>query len=65
VIDKSTLDKCLKGVSVPADGHDIVEHATGTSCPREVMSQIQGMPSRTYGSERELLCRLGTSDYCN
>ncbi len=65
MIDKSTLDACLKGISFPAGGHEIVECASGNSCPRDVISQVQAMPSRTYGSENELLCRLGSSSYCS
>lgn len=65
MVDKGTMDACLQGISFPADGHEIVECAGGNACPRDVISQIQSMPSRTYGSERELLCRLGNSDYCS
>jgi hypothetical protein len=65
MVDKTTLDKCMSGISFPADGHTIVECASGNSCPRDVISQVQAMPSRTYGSEEELLCRLGNSDYCS
>jgi hypothetical protein len=64
MIDKSTLDRCLSGISFPADGHKIVDCASGNSCPLDVISQVQAMPSRTYGSEEELLCRLGEASYC-
>ena len=64
MVDKSTLDSCLKGISFPADGNVIVDCSSANSCPREVISQVQAMPSRTYGSEEELLCRLGNSEYC-
>jgi hypothetical protein len=65
MVDKSTLDRCLTDMTFPADGHTIVECASGNSCPRDVISQVQAMPSRTYGSEEELLCRLGNSDCCS
>jgi Protein of unknown function (DUF2795) len=64
MVDKSTLDACLKDISFPAAVHTIVECAEGNSCPRDVLSQVQAMPSRTFSSEEELLCRLGNSDYC-
>ena len=44
MVDKSTLDACLKDISFPADGHTIVECAEGNSCPRDVLSQVQAMP---------------------
>ncbi len=65
MVDKSTLDACLKDISFPADGHTIVECAEANSCPRDVLSQVQAMPSRTFGSEEELLCRLGSIDFCH
>ena len=65
MVDKSTLDNCLQGISFPADGHVIVDCASGNSCPRDVMAHMQSLPSRTYGSEEELLCRLGNSEYCH
>jgi hypothetical protein len=64
MIDKSTLDACLQGIHFPAKGDELVDCASGNDCPRDVISQIQAMPSRTYGSEDELLCRLGNINYC-
>ncbi len=65
MVDKSTLDTCLQGISFPADGNVIVDCASANSCPHDVISQVQSMPSRTYGSEEELLCRLGNTDSCH
>jgi hypothetical protein len=65
MIDKSTLDSCLQGISFPVDGSVLVECATANSCPRDVISQVQSLPSRTFSSQDELLCRLGNSDYCH
>ena len=65
MVDKSTLDNCLKGISFPADGNVIVDCASGNSCPREVISQVEALPSRTFRSEEELLCGLGNHEYCS
>jgi hypothetical protein len=65
MVDKSTLDACLKDISFPADGRTIVECAEGNSCPRDILSQVQTMPPLTFGSEDDLLCRLGNTEYCH
>jgi hypothetical protein len=64
MVDKSTVDSCLQGISLPADGHEIVDCASGNGCPPDVISQIASLQSRTYGSKEELLCKLGNSEYC-
>ena len=33
MVDKSTLDNCLKGNCFAADGHEIVECSSGNGCP--------------------------------
>ena len=65
MVDKSTLDGCLHGISFPADNTTIVESASSNHCPQDIISQVESMPSRTYGSEDELLCRLGNTEYCH
>jgi len=65
MVDKNTLDACLKDISFPADGHTIVECAEGNSCPIDVLSQVQAMPPLTFSSEDDLLCRLGSTEYCH
>lgn len=64
MVDKSTLDTCLTGISFPVDANVIVDCASGNDCPDEVVSQVQSLPSRTFSSEEELLCRLGNHEYC-
>jgi hypothetical protein len=65
MVDKSTLDACLKDISFPADGQTIVECAEGNSCPSDVLSRVQSLPPLTFGSEDDLLCRLGNTEYCH
>jgi hypothetical protein len=65
MVDKSTLDSCLSGIIFPADGNVIVDCSSGNHCPPEVIAQVESLPSRTYGSEDELLCRLGNTEYCH
>ena len=33
VVDKSTVDGCLKGVSLPVSKDEVAERPSGTSCP--------------------------------
>jgi hypothetical protein len=64
MVDKSTVDRCLEGITFPADGRTIVECAQTNSCPSDVMSKISDSPGHTFRSEEELLCSLGNSPYC-
>jgi Protein of unknown function (DUF2795) len=64
MVEKSTLDTCLQGISFPADGKTIVETAGYNSCPSDVLSKISDTPGYTFESEEELLCDLGNSTYC-
>ena len=65
MIDKELIGDCLTGLSFPADVHAIVEQSEANDCPKDVVSQLQSSPSRTYGSRDELLCRLGDVDSCH
>lgn len=64
MVDKSTLDSCLTGISFPADSDVILDCASGNDCPSDVTAQLRSMPSHTFRSEEEMLCRLGNSSYC-
>ena len=64
MVDKSTLDDCLRGISFPADGRTIVDTAGYNSCPSDVLSKIGDTPGYTFESEDELLCDLGNTPYC-
>lgn len=64
MVDKSTLDQCLKGISFPARRDEIVECATGNSCPHEVLTQLREMRMSNYRSEDDVLCHLGNTNYC-
>ncbi|NLE22577.1 MAG: DUF2795 domain-containing protein [Actinobacteria bacterium] len=65
MVDMSTLDPCLEGISFPADVHTIVECAEGNLCPREVISEVAQVSDRTFSSKDELLCSLGNPEYCS
>jgi hypothetical protein len=64
MVDKSTVDGCLKGVSFPASKDEVGECASGNSCPQEVFSQLQDMHVTSYHSEDDVLCNLGNLTYC-
>jgi Protein of unknown function (DUF2795) len=64
MVDKSTLDECLVGITFPADSETIVDCCEGNNCSRDVLSQIGELHSETFGSEEELLCSLGDKSYC-
>jgi hypothetical protein len=65
MVDKSTLDRCLAGISFPASGQTIVECARGNDCSSDVVSKLMDTPGYTYDSEDELLCDLGNTRYCS
>jgi hypothetical protein len=65
MVDKSTLEPCLKDISFPADSETIIECAEGNLCPREVLTEVARVPSRTFSTEHELLCSLGNPEYCS
>lgn len=64
MVDKSTLDECMHGISFPASSEEIAECATGNSCPRDVVAQIQDLGASSFRSEEDLLCQLGDTSYC-
>jgi hypothetical protein len=65
MIDKSTLDGCLRGISFPASGDEIAECASGNGCSGDVTSQMSSFGSERFSSEEDLLCRLGNHSYCS
>jgi len=64
MVDKSTLDRCLDGISFPADKEEIAEQAMGNSCPSDALTQIHDLRLSTYRSEDEVLCHLGDISFC-
>jgi len=64
MVEKSTLDGCLKDIGFPADRDELVECASGNSCPSDVIGQLRDMPSMSYHSTDDVLCRLGDISYC-
>ena len=65
MVDKSTLDQCLTGISFPAGSDEIADCAAGNSCPNDVLLQISDLRVSSYRSEDELLCHLGDISYCS
>jgi len=64
MVDKSTLDRCLDGISFPADKEEIAECAMGNTCPSDALTQIHDLRVSTFHSEDELLCHLGDVSFC-
>lgn len=64
MVDKSTLDECLRGISFPASKDEVAECAGGNSCPSEVLSELRDMHVTSYRSEDDVLCNLGNITYC-
>lgn len=64
MIDKSTMDQCLRDISFPVDGRTVAECAEGNLCPSDVVAQVQQHASQTFQSEAELRCILGDRDAC-
>ena len=38
MVEKSTLGECVKDISFPIGGPEIVDCASGNNCPREVIT---------------------------
>ncbi len=64
MVDKSTLDECLSGISFPASKDEVSECATGNTCPSDVLGQLRDMQVTSYRSEDDVLCHLGDISYC-
>jgi len=64
MVDKSTLDRCLEGISFPADKEEIAECAMGNTCPSDALTQIHDLQVSTYRSKDDVLCHLGDISYC-
>lgn len=64
MIDKSTLDRCLEGISFPAGSDEIAECATGNSCPSEALAELRDLRVSTFRSEDDVRCHLGDISCC-
>ena len=64
MVDKSTLDQCLPGISFPARRDEIAQCAAGNTCPSDVLSQLEDLQVSTYRSEGDVLCHLGDISSC-
>ncbi len=62
--DKSTLDRCLEGITFPAEAHTVADCAQVNSCPSDILCQIRESSAGTFTSEDQVLCTLGNSTYC-
>ena len=64
MVDKSTMDQCLKDISFPITREEIADCAAGNSCPRQIVTQLREMHLASYRSEDDVLCHLGNIAYC-
>ena len=64
MIDRTTVESCLRGISFPAGKDDIVSSAVSNSCPSDTISQLRGMEVSRYSSKDDVLCHLGDISYC-
>jgi hypothetical protein len=64
MVDKSTLDRCLEGITFPVEAQTIVDCAQVNSCPSDVLAQIRDSSAGRFSSEEQVLCSLGNSTYC-
>jgi hypothetical protein len=65
MIDRSTVESCLRGVSFPAGKDDIVSSAVSNSCPSDTLGQIRSMELSRYSSKDDVLCHLGDISACS
>jgi hypothetical protein len=64
MVDESTMDGCLRGISFPASNEEVAECANGNTCPSEGISQLRETHVTRYHSEDDVLCNLGNLTYC-
>lgn len=65
MIEKRSLDACLRGISFPADGSEIAECISGNSCPPDLRAQLLALPPHRRFTEESLHCELGDPVYCS
>ncbi len=65
MVDRSTVEQCLTGISFPAGKNEIAECASGNSCPRDVLDELRDMQVSRYTSEEDVLCHLGDISACS
>jgi hypothetical protein len=64
MVDKSTVDRCLEGITFPVEAQTVADCAQVNSCPSDVIRQIRDSSAGTFTSEDQVLCTLGNSTYC-
>jgi len=64
MVDKSTIDRCLDGITFPVAAQTVADCAQVNACPSDVISQIRDSSAGTFRSEEQVLCTLGDSTYC-
>jgi hypothetical protein len=64
MVDKGTLDLCLRGVGFPAERKELVDGTFARGCPSEALIALLDLPERSYRSEDDVLCALGDTAYC-
>lgn len=65
MIERSTIDSCLRDISFPASRDEVVDCAAGNSCPHETLGQLREMQVTRYSSKDDVLCHLGDLSACS
>jgi len=64
MVDKGTLEFCVRDVAFPAGKRSISVAASGGGCPGDAVIALLDLPERVYTSTDDLLCALGDPAYC-
>jgi len=64
MIDKSTMDRCVKDISFPIGRDELADCAAGNACPHDVVAQLKAAQVTDFRSEDDALCMLGNVGYC-
>lgn len=56
------VEKHLKGIHFPAGKRELISHARDRNAPENVLSVLQRMPEREYGSAADVAKGMGQID---
>ena len=65
MIERSTIDSCLRDISFPAGRDEVYDCAAGNNCPRETLDQLRQIEVSRYNSKDDVLCHLGDVSACS
>ena len=58
----ATIEKHLSGMNYPAGKDELVQHAKGQDAPDDVISVLDRMPDRQYGSAADVAKGIGKAE---